>query len=250
MQVTEHSPANYHTLYSILFFPKFVNLKGRFFMEFSSFLQALVPIALLSCILTAAGSLWIDHLYGKSTEDLLSFPEQMAIRARFRKPLLFALLAFCFWKAWALPIATATLLFLIVIISALAFVTITDFEQYVIFDAMLLPLAVVGLGYVVQMHLPLGQHIAAALGGGCLFFLLTVLTRGAIGGGDIKLIAVLGLWLGIRPLVQVIAYGLLAGGAAALIMLLAKQKNRHSYFAYGPYFALSAIGILLGWLPF
>ena len=47
-----------------------------------------------------------------------------------------------------------------------------------------------------------------------------------------------------------LAFLLLAGGAAALLMLLTKQKQRKSYFAYGPYFALSGIGIVLGLIPF
>ena len=78
--------------------------------------------------------------------------------------------------------------------------------------------------------------------------MLTVLTKGAIGGGDIKLIAALGLWLGVRPLITVIAYGFIAGGIAALFLLVTKQKQRNSYFAYGPYFALSGIAMLMGWL--
>ena len=100
------------------------------------------------------------------------------------------------------------------------------------------------------MQFPFGEHIAAALGGGLLFFLLTVLTKGAIGGGDIKLVAAMGLWFGYQSLLTIIMYGLLAGGTAALLMLIAKQKQRNSYFAYGPYFALSGIGILLGLIPF
>ena len=78
-----------------------------------------------------------------------------------------------------------------------------------------------------------------------MFFILTLLTKGAIGGGDIKLIAALGLWLGVRPLLSVIAYGFMAGGVAALFLLVTKQKKRSDYFAYGPYFALSGIGALL-----
>ncbi len=217
-------------------------------MKTFTFLQVILPVALFSFILTNAGSHWIDRLYRNAPEDLLSFPEQTAARAKCRKPLLFVLLIFCFLKVWSLPVTTASLIYYVILISVLALVTVTDFEQYVIFDAMLLPLTVVGICYVVHLGFPLGQHIAASLGGGCLFFLLTVLTKGAIGGGDIKLIAVLGLWLGVWPLIQIITYGLLAGGLAAFVMLLTKQKGRHSYFAYGPYFALSGIGILLGWI--
>ena len=213
--------------------------------------QFLWPIILLSLLFTMAGSRWITQLFLKAQDrDILSFPEQIKHRARFRKPLLFTLLMLCIGKAW-LVIPNALLLFYVVLaIAFLSFVTVTDFEQYVIFDTMLLPFAIIGLCYILHLHLPLGEHVAAALGGGLLFFLLAVITKGAIGGGDIKLVAAIGLWFGYQSLLVVIMYGFLAGGAAALLMLLTKQKQRKSYFAYGPYFALSGIGVLLRLIPF
>lgn len=215
------------------------------FMNFSETLKTYWPVLLLSFVFTWGGSYWIDKLYiQEQNSDLLSFSEQIIQRARFRKPLLFLLLAICMGKAW--NIATGMkLICLVIAIVLLVFITVTDFEQYVIFDSMLLPLSVAGVCYTLHMQLPITEHLAAALGGGLLFFLLTLLTKGAIGGGDIKLIATLGLWLGIRPLISVIAYGLIAGGVAALFLLIIKQKQRHEYFAYGPYFAFSGIGILL-----
>ena len=150
---------------------------------------------------------------------------------------------------WSVATGAQLFYFLIAII-LLVFVTVTDFEQYVIFDSMLLPLAVAGVCYTLHLQRPLTEHLSAALGGGLLFFVLTLLTKGAIGGGDIKLIAAMGLWLEIRPLINVIAFGFIAGGIAALFLLLTKQKTRHDYFAYGPYFALSGIGVLLEWFWF
>lgn len=218
------------------------------FAYFSEYFFLFLPPILLSLVLTMAGSLWIDRLY-RLEEDtsLLSFPDQIAVRAKFRKPLLFILLLFCSWKAW-LVASIPTVFCFIAAIAFLSYVTVTDYEQYVIFDSMLLPFAVIGLCYTLHLQLPLFQHIVAGLGGGMSFFLLTLLTKGAIGGGDIKLIAAMGLWLGIRSLIAVIAYGFIAGGLAALLLLVTKQKKRQDYFAYGPYFALAGIGILLGWI--
>ena len=215
---------------------------------FSEHLLILLPPLLLSFVCTIAGSLWIDRLYRQEKDDsLLSFPDQIAKRAKFRKPLLFFLLLFCIGKAWY-AVSIPTVLYYTAAIVFLSFITITDFEQYVIFDSMLLPLATLGLCYTVHQQLSITEHLAAGLGGGLLFLLLTILTKGAIGGGDIKLIATLGLWLGIRPLLSVIMYGFLAGGAAALFLLITKQKKRQDYFAYGPYFALSGIAVLLSWI--
>lgn len=212
----------------------------------SEIFRTYLPVLLLTCITTWFGSCWIDKLYAQEQDsDLLSFPKQIAQRARFRKLLLFLILALCIYKAWNTSTLPQTLYFVIAVV-LLAFVTVTDFEQYVIFDSMLLPFSIAGVCYTLHMQLSVIDHLAAALGAGLLFFLLALLTKGSIGGGDIKLVASLGLWLGIRPLLSVIAYGFLTGGVAAMFLLLTKQKQRHDYFAYGPYFAISGIVVLLG----
>lgn len=217
-------------------------------LNFSETSKAYCTVFFLSLLFSFFGSYWIDRLYKKvQSSDLLSFPEHITSRARLRKPLLFLLLLLCLGKAW-ITSAPPILFYITVAIVLLSFVTATDFEQYVIFDSMLLPLAVCGICYTLHMQFPLWEHFAAGLGGGLLFFVLTLLTKGAIGGGDIKLIAALGLWLGVRPLLSVIAYGFMAGGLAALFLLITKEKSRHSYFAYGPYFSLSGICVLLGCL--
>lgn len=214
-------------------------------LNFSETSKAYCTVFFLSLLFSFFGSYWIDRLYQKvQNSDLLSFPERITSRARLRKPLLFLFLLLCLGKVFITATQPA-LYYITVAIAILSFVIATDFEQYVIFDSMLLPLAVCGICYTLHMNLPLWEHFAAGLGGGLLFFILTLLTKGAIGGGDIKLIAALGLWLGVRPLLSVIAYGFIAGGVAALFLLVTKQKKRSDYFAYGPYFALSGIGILL-----
>ncbi|MBO4779188.1 MAG: prepilin peptidase [Selenomonadaceae bacterium] len=190
---------------------------------------------ILAAMLTCAGTLWIDELYSRSRE--LTFPDEILSRSRFRKPILFVSLSILFNMTNDLWIAAAIFL--------LALMTITDFEQYMLFDAMTLPLALIGAAYVWQMNLNVLDHAAAAVVGGGTFLLLAVISKGALGGGDVKLIAALGLWLGSEKLLNVVLLATVGGGLAAILMILAKQKSRNSYFAYGPYFALSAIYFLL-----
>ena len=189
---------------------------------------------ILSAILTCAGSVWINKLYSRSAE--LSFPNEIARRSRYRAVILFCTLAFLlnatddFWIMAAI--------YLLVLMTA------TDFEQYMLFDAMTLPLAMLGGLYAWQGGL-LTEHLITGLIGGGIFLLLAVISRGALGGGDVKLIAALGLWFGSEKLLNVVLTGTIAGGLAAVLLILIKQKDRKSYFAYGPYFALSAIYFLL-----
>ena len=189
---------------------------------------------ILAAVLTCAGSLWIDKLYSLSNE--LTFPNDILSRSRFRKPILFLSLSILFNMTNDLRIMAAIFL--------LALMTVTDFEQYMIFDAMTFLLALIGAAYSWQTNLNLLDHAAATLIGGGIFLLLAVISKGALGGGDVKLIAALGLWLG-YDLLNVILYGTIFGGLAAIFMIITKQKSRHSYFAYGPYFALTAIYFLV-----
>ena len=188
--------------------------------------------AVIAALLTVVGSLWIDKLYRASTE--LTFPEKISERAKFRKPLMFVALTILFCLSPDVWISAAIFL--------LTLMTFTDFEQYMLFDAMTFPLAIIGVLFAWQTNF-LDRATATLIGGG--FFLLLALTTKALGGGDVKLIAALGFWLGCEKLLNVVLIGSIAGGVAALLMILAKKKDRSGYFAYGPYFTLAAIYFLL-----
>lgn len=196
---------------------------------------------ILGLALTAAGTRWIDFLYGMP-EAPLSFPNEIERRAKFRLPLLTILMSanvFAFADVQA-PLS----IYLMAANFFLALIIFTDFEQYVIFNKMLAPFALVGVLAVVHLNLPVVERILAAAIGGGLFLLISILTRGGIGGGDIKLVAALGIWLGAEVLLNVVIMACVLGGIVALILILAKLKDRKSYFAYGPYFSLAAMYFL------
>lgn len=196
----------------------------------------------VAAVLTVIGSLWIDELYRTST--VLTFPENISERSKFRRPILF-----CAFSGFCLnifsPVIVPENFFILAAIFLLALMTVTDFEQYMLFDAMTLPLAIIGAAFVWQTGLDVRDHALAAMIGGGIFLLLAVISKGALGGGDVKLIAALGVWLGCEKLLSVVLIATVTGGLSAVLMILAKKKDRGSYFAYGPYFALTAIYFLL-----
>lgn len=196
---------------------------------------------ILTAALTFFGARWIEELY-RTPNAPLTFPEEIASRAKFRKPLLSLLLFVNIYNFADVP--TPLYFYLTAIIFFLSLITFTDFEQYVIFDKMLKPFAVIGILAAIHLNLPLADRMLAAIAGGGIFFIISLVTRGGIGGGDVKLVFVLGLWLGSEILLDVVIKACVFGGVAALIMILTKQKDRQSYFAYGPYFTLTAIYIL------
>jgi leader peptidase (prepilin peptidase)/N-methyltransferase len=188
-----------------------------------------------------AGNSWLKKLY-QEKESILTFPDKIFEQSQKRQQFLLPLLVILF-VSYLLTHDTTLWdnIFNLIFIYFLILFTITDFEQQVIFDVMQLPFALCGLAFCLVSGFSLLNHLTAALGGGVIFLVLAILTRGGIGGGDIKLIAALGLWLGTTALIDVVAFGFIAGGIAAFILLVFRHKKRTDKFAYGPYFTLAAL---------
>ena len=70
-----------------------------------------------------------------------------------------------------------------------------------------------------------------------LLFLVRVLSRGDMGGGDVSLGASLGLYLGWSSSTAVyvaLIASFMAGGGAALTLLLLRKADRDTHFPFGP----------------
>lgn len=205
------------------------------------FFIKLCAVVICAIIGAFAGNYWLKKLY-QEKESILTFPDKMFDQSQKRHKFLLPVLIILFilYQLTHNPTISDNI-FNLIFIYFLVLFTITDFEQQVIFDVMQLPFALCGLAFCLFSGFPLLNHLTAALGGGVIFLILAILTRGGIGGGDIKLIAALGLWLGTTALIDVVAFGFIAGGIAAFILMVFMHKKRTDKFAYGPYFTLAAL---------
>lgn len=203
----------------------------------------------LAAMLSSACTQWIEQLYS-SAPSLLTFASEKQKRSQlhlYLLPLSFSACFMVFYSYDSLPLLLANACAAIFLL----LITFTDFEQYIIFDKMLLPFALLAIP-AFFLTVPPGSwlligmnRLLAAAAGGLIFFLLALLSAGAIGGGDIKLIAILGLWLDTSQLLSTVICGFALGAAAALLLLVTGRKKKKDYLAYGPYFALSALYFLL-----
>ena len=75
--------------------------------------------------------------------------------------------------------------------------------------------------------------LAAAVGFG-LFLALAVLSRGGIGGGDVKLAAVLGLWVGMERLAVALLVAVVLGGVVAGVLLVLRSRGRKDTIPFAP----------------
>jgi leader peptidase (prepilin peptidase)/N-methyltransferase len=128
-------------------------------------------------------------------------------------------------------------------------VLVIDFEQRLVLNIMLAPAAVIALLVSVLPGDP--TPLSALLGGAAglgLFLLIALfgrlIGRGAMGAGDIKLAGVIGLMTGFPDVLRALVLGILLGGVAALVLLIARRAGRRGYMAYAPYLALGALVVL------
>ena len=141
------------------------------------------------------------------------------------------------------PIYTTCSTFFFVLYSSFLLIMMwSDMEKQIIMNHQLALFAILGLCFQLLTQpeqLPL-QLITAAVGG-LAFLLLAILTRGGIGGGDIKLIASLGLWLKPEAMEFTALGGIILGGLLALGAIITKRKSRKDYIPYGPGFIIMAL---------
>ncbi|MCY4638916.1 MAG: prepilin peptidase [Chloroflexi bacterium] len=72
-----------------------------------------------------------------------------------------------------------------------------------------------------------------------------VLSRGGLGGGDVKMAALVGSVVGISALSAAALVTAVTGGAAAALLLVARRAERSSRLPYGPFLAAGGLAALL-----
>lgn len=77
--------------------------------------------------------------------------------------------------------------------------------------------------------------------------LLSLAIPGAFGGGDMKLMAASGFFLGTAGIVCAMFFGLLTGGGYGAVMLAKKRLKGNDHFAFGPFLAFGlALSVFFG----
>lgn len=130
------------------------------------------------------------------------------------------------------------------IASILIMIFFIDLEHMIIPDG--LNLAVGLLGIVLNIihpdtsyaYIAINMILGILLGGG-LFFILACF--GAMGGGDIKLMAALGVVFGWKVLIPLMFLSFIMGGIIGIILLVFKIKKMKDMIPFGPYITIAGI---------
>lgn len=87
--------------------------------------------------------------------------------------------------------------------------------------------------------------LASVLGIGLFFYLVIFLSRGGMGGGDLKLSFFISVFLGFPKNVYAIYYSFVIGGIFALILLVGGKKGLKAKIPFGPFMIIGTLLSLL-----
>ncbi|MGD1074595.1 MAG: prepilin peptidase [Thermodesulfovibrionales bacterium] len=171
-------------------------------------------------------------------------------RISLRYPLVEALNAFFYgavlWRyglGWQTPP-------LLALCSALLVITFIDLDFQIIPDAITIPGILIGLiASSLILPDPFARHSLlgfreAAIGlisGGGLFYLVAMLSRGGMGGGDIKMMAMVGAFMGWKSILLTTFAASLLGSAVGIFLMIFKGKGRKTKIPFGPFLAVGAL---------
>jgi leader peptidase (prepilin peptidase)/N-methyltransferase len=134
--------------------------------------------------------------------------------------------------------------------SSLLVITFVDIEFQIIPDRITLPGIVMGLlaGLLLMpdpfMRTTLLGYKASVIGllsGGGFFYLVAVLSRGGMGGGDIKMMAMVGALMGWKTVMLTTFLGSLTGSVVGLFLMIFRGRGRKAKIPFGPFLALGAV---------
>ncbi len=131
--------------------------------------------------------------------------------------------------------------------AALIALACLDLEHFWLPDCITLPLTALGVAFsLVLPHLTLLESGAGVLAGAGFFAAVAwtyrrLTGREGLGWGDVKLLALIGAYLGVAALPWVVLLSALLGGVAGLALLGRGQAGRLTPIPYGPFLGLAAL---------
>ena len=136
-------------------------------------------------------------------------------------------------------------------VAALVAITFIDLDHMIIPDVISLPGIAVGLAG--QLVLPQGHFVAALLavliGGGGFLVIAWVHSkiRGVegLGGGDVKLLAMIGAFTSPLGILQTVLVSSLLGSVIGIAYVAASGRGSQTRIPFGPFLALGAISVVL-----
>ncbi|GLY10125.1 prepilin peptidase [Pseudobacillus badius] len=149
--------------------------------------------------------------------------------------LLFLHAYFCFGLTADFVLALALIsMLMIIVVSDLAYMIIPDKVLLFFFSLFL-------IGRIIYPLDPWWDSIVGGAAGFIVFFLIAVVSKGGMGGGDIKLLAVIGFLAGAEKTLVVFCLSCIFGALGGMVLMMGGVIKRGEPMPFGPFLALAAL---------
>lgn len=139
------------------------------------------------------------------------------------------------------------MVFLPAIAVVLLTIAVIDYKTMIIPNGTVIALGIIGVLYTVfriifpqSFIMPITwlESLIGFFAASLPLFLVAVISKGGMGGGDIKLMAVAGIFLGWKGILVAMILGSLIGAIISLALILLKIKKRKDMIPFGPFLCL------------
>lgn len=143
------------------------------------------------------------------------------------------------WKLGLEPELLAGLIFS----SIMVVIVHTDLKERIIPNRINLfgLITIIPIRLFMSNPLPLWDYAVASLLVGCLLYTLAAISKGGIGGGDIKLFALIGLFIGLKATLLTLFAASLIGYLFGMLGRLRRGGTGDKTIPFGPYIAVAGV---------
>jgi len=139
----------------------------------------------------------------------------------------------------------------IILSSSLIIIAFIDLNEQIVPDVISLPGIVLGLilSFFVSYISFINSGLGVVVGGGIILIIglggSVIFKKEAMGGGDVKLAAMIGAFLGWRYIVISLFLGFFLGALTGIFLIMSKIKSREDTVPFGPFIVLGSLITLL-----
>lgn len=127
-----------------------------------------------------------------------------------------------------------------ILCSVLIVVSMIDLKHKIIPDSLNIIGLIIGIIFII-LDKSLLFYKLIGLGIGLGLFLAIAVVTNAMGGGDIKLMAVLGLIFGAKGVLFISLFSFVLGAIISIVLLILKIKSRKDEIPFGPFISFAAL---------
>ena len=128
------------------------------------------------------------------------------------------------------------------LVSLFMIIFVSDMKYMIIPDKVLAFFAVLfAIGRLIVPLNPWWDSILGAVVGFSVLLLIAVLSKGGMGGGDIKLFAVIGLVMGVKGVLLAFFFSCFAGAVTGISLRIAGKAKKGNPIPFGPFIGIGTL---------